>query len=82
MSMLTVDDDDLHHGYRKERQRLQGNFDQNGRNTEDEHDDEQTSHHTQTLRDADTSRGRKSRYCVANGSGFIIFNFVFIFFTC
>lgn len=57
--MLTVDDDDLHHGYGKERQRLHGNFDENRRDAEDKHDDEQTSHHAQTLRDADTSTGRK-----------------------
>lgn len=57
---LTVDDDDLHHGKGEEGQRLHWNFDKDRCDHEDKHDDKQTAHHTQTLRNPDTGR-RSSR---------------------
>lgn len=59
-NILTVDDDDLHHGSREEGQRIQRNFDEDGGDDEDKHDDDQTAHHTQTLRNTGTGK-RSSR---------------------
>lgn len=53
---LTVDDDDLHHGKGEEGQRLQRYSDQNSGDNEDQHDDEQAAHDTQTLRNTDRER--------------------------